>query len=30
VEKSKPEYDDLAELARKNGVSLDTIRKSVR
>ena len=30
VEKSKPEYDDLAELARKNGVPLDTVRKSVR
>ncbi len=30
VERSKAEYDDLAELARKNGVSLDTVRKTVR
>ena len=30
VDRSKPEYEDLAALARKHGVSLDTIRKSVK
>ena len=30
VERSKPEYEDLAELARKNGVSLEQIREAVR
>ena len=30
VERTKAEYDDLAELARKNGVSLSTVRKAVR
>ena len=29
VERSKPEYDDMAALARKNGVSLETIRKGL-
>ena len=29
VEKAKPEYEDIAELARKNNVSLKTIRKAV-
>ena len=29
AEKSKPEYEDLAELARKHHVSLDTVRKDV-
>lgn len=30
VERSKAEYDDLAALAEKNGVSLETIRKALR
>ena len=30
VERSKPEFEDLAELARKHDVSLDKIRKTVR
>ena len=30
VERTKPEYDDLSELAEKHGVPLDTIRKEVR
>ena len=29
VKRSKPEYDDLAALAAKHGVSLDTIRKDL-
>ena len=29
VERCKPEYDDLAALAAKHGVSLDTIRRSL-
>lgn len=29
VERSKPEYDDVAALARKHGVSLETIRKGL-
>ena len=29
VERAKPEYDDLAALAAKHGVSLDTIRRSL-
>ncbi len=29
VERSKPEYDDIAELAKKHGVSLETIRKGL-
>ena len=30
VERAKPEYDDLAELAEKHGVPLETIRKEIR
>ena len=30
VERSKPEYDDLAALAESRGVSLETIRKEIR
>ena len=30
VERSKPEYDDVAALARANGVSLDTVRKELK
>lgn len=30
VDRSKPEYEDLAALAEKHGVPLDTIRKAVR
>jgi hypothetical protein len=30
VDRSKPEYEDLAELARKNGVPLAEVRKAVR
>ena len=30
VERAKPEYDDLAALAEKHGVPLETIRKEIR
>ncbi len=30
TERSKPEYEDVAELARKHGVSLNEIRKEIR
>ena len=30
AERAKPEFDDLAELAAKHGVPLDTVRKAVR
>lgn len=30
MEREKPEYEDVAELARKHGVSLETIRKEVK
>ena len=30
VTRAKPEYEDLAALAREHGVSLDTIRESIR
>ncbi len=30
VERTKPEYDDVAELARKHGVSTETIRREIR
>jgi hypothetical protein len=30
VERAKPEYDDLAALAEKHGVPLETIRKGIR
>ena len=29
VERSKPEYEDLARLARENGVSLRQVRDSI-
>ena len=29
VQKAKPEYEDIAELARKNGVSLQAVRDAV-
>ena len=29
VERSKPEYEDVAALAREHGVSLETIRKGL-
>ncbi len=29
VERSKPEYEDLAALARENGVSLDAVRREI-
>ena len=29
VQKAKPEYEDIADLARKNGVSLQAVRDEV-
>ena len=29
VERSKPEYEDLAALARENGVPLDAVRREI-
>ncbi len=29
IEKSKPEYEDIAEAAKRNGVDLETVRRSV-